>query len=189
MMLRRFGVLVLLFSPLYSFAQTANLQLGFTECHPAILVKPQAGLAIRISGITRDSFGYVEHFTQEIQYPDSKPIVLAVKVDNTTWKHDCAGVRYEAEIDGKRVASPTKEEFGGKNAEGFLGFDTQETGGVLLPSGKIKITTGFSYDEHGQRNVARQEFMFEEKMYVVAYSGHERDKFGRLSGYKLLFEK
>ena len=190
MRMRHLVIVILLLSPPCSSAQTpTNIRLGFAECHAAIFVKPEAGLTIRVSAITRDSFGYVDHFIQEIQYPNAKPVVVEGKVDNTTWKGDCSALRYVATINGKKVTSPTREAFlQSDDSVGFLSFLMQTDGTALALVRTWTVVNKFSY-ENSRRQVARQELGLEGKTYVVAYSEREWDDLDRLVRFKVVFEK
>lgn len=170
-----------------------KVELGFVGCKPAILVKPHVGMTISISEITYDSFGYPSSFTEEVQYPGSKGIMLLVKVDNTTWHGDCSALRYMADVDGQPVRSPSVQEFRKRAMQGFVAFSVEEIGGLWSVAGGTteggELKTEFSYDAFGRRQIARQAFTGEQTNVEIICSDYGRDKFGRLSSYKASLKK
>jgi hypothetical protein len=180
-------------SPKPPGADGQRVELGFVGCKPAIFVKPQVGMTIAVSGIAYDSFGYPSNFSEEVQYPSSKGIMVLVTVDNTTWHGDCSALRYRADVDGKLVESPSVREFGKRVMQGYVAFSVGEVGGLWsVPAGTAEmgeLQTEFSCDAFGRRQIARQAFTREQTHYEIIYSDYGRDKFGRLSSYKAIFKK
>lgn len=183
--------LLLLFLPACVPGQSKRVELGFSDCHAVVFVTPEPGMSITLSAITYDGFGYVSGFRQEMQYSQSKPIVIVAKVDNSTWRGDCGGLRWEASVDGKRILSPLQKEFKADALGGLLAFYNMEIGGLWVAPGGVKggLESNFDYDSFGRRQMAHQQFQYNQTTYEIAYSGYTRDSAGRITGYKAAFKK
>ena len=159
--------------------------LGFADDQPTVFLQVKAGMSIHLKSITYDQFGYVAAYEEEITIGD-QAMRIKIATDSALKPTMPETYRYAVEIDGQASKSLTLAEWTKTETKGFLGFASRGLGGAVLrsPGGiEADFKTSLAYDDFGRRMISTQEFKLEGIGYLIAYSGYEFDKFGRLSAY------
>ncbi len=159
--------------------------LGFADNQPTVFLQVKAGMSIHLKDITYNQFGYVAAYEEGITIGD-QAMRIKIITDSVLKPTMPETYQYAVEIDGQASKSLTLAEWSKAETKGLLGFVPSGIGGAVLqsPNGlEDDFKTSFAYDNFGRRMISTEEFKLEGVGYLIAYSGYEFDKSGRLSAY------
>ncbi len=173
-------------------AQPKDLALGFGNCSPAVFLKLQPSMAVKIYEIDYASSGALDSYKkEEFRYGNAEPVSVKVTVNHQKWTGLCDSLGYEVDIDGKRLMSPTVETFSKAQTKGAIGFTATESAGAILndPILEANLETEIGYDEKNRKQIRRQTVTQTGRKYKLTYSDYSYDKLGRLLSYSVQIDQ